>query len=211
MTKEEVVQVIAYCDENKISYKQRLSELGISHGASMTPSVSVLRKRKVIMRASSFSWYREDHSSPIQSSLHGPAEASRKSLHRKRCGEHRAQDTNWHDDADKRQSDRSWVEGDHNSVIHSCLTWNVDFAIGSTASQQTCGRAFIRVRSFAEQDRRRSDEWRRIHLREQAHEQNQAASLWDWRNGHLRKDAWQRYLRDAHRRLSGFLLALKWC
>lgn len=27
MTKEEVAQVIAYCDENKISYKQRLSEL----------------------------------------------------------------------------------------------------------------------------------------------------------------------------------------
>ena len=30
MTKEEVAQVIAYCDENKIGYKQRLSELGIS-------------------------------------------------------------------------------------------------------------------------------------------------------------------------------------
>ena len=30
MTKEEVAQVIAYCDENKISNKQRLSELGIS-------------------------------------------------------------------------------------------------------------------------------------------------------------------------------------
>ena len=30
MTKEEVAQVIAYCDENKISYKQRLSELGVN-------------------------------------------------------------------------------------------------------------------------------------------------------------------------------------
>ena len=30
MTKEEVAQVIAYCDENKINHKQRLSELGIS-------------------------------------------------------------------------------------------------------------------------------------------------------------------------------------
>ena len=30
MTKEEVAQVIAYCDENKISYKQRLEELGIN-------------------------------------------------------------------------------------------------------------------------------------------------------------------------------------
>ncbi len=30
MTKEEVAQVIAYSDENKISYKQRLTELGIN-------------------------------------------------------------------------------------------------------------------------------------------------------------------------------------
>jgi len=30
MTKEEVAQVIAYCDENKISYKQRLTELRIN-------------------------------------------------------------------------------------------------------------------------------------------------------------------------------------
>lgn len=30
MTKEEVAQVIANCDENKICYKQCLSELGIS-------------------------------------------------------------------------------------------------------------------------------------------------------------------------------------
>ena len=30
MTKEEVDQVIAYCDENKISYKQRLAELRIN-------------------------------------------------------------------------------------------------------------------------------------------------------------------------------------
>ena len=30
MTKEKVAQVIAYCDENKIGYKQRLEELGIN-------------------------------------------------------------------------------------------------------------------------------------------------------------------------------------
>ena len=30
MTKEEVAQVIANCYENKISYRQRLSELGVS-------------------------------------------------------------------------------------------------------------------------------------------------------------------------------------
>jgi len=33
MTKEEVAQIITYCDENKISYKQRLSELGINAGS----------------------------------------------------------------------------------------------------------------------------------------------------------------------------------
>ena len=33
MTKEEVAHVIAYCDENKISYRQLLSELGISQGS----------------------------------------------------------------------------------------------------------------------------------------------------------------------------------
>ena len=30
MTKEEVAQIITYCDETKISYKQRLAELGIN-------------------------------------------------------------------------------------------------------------------------------------------------------------------------------------
>ena len=30
MTKEEGAQVIAYCDENKISHRPRLSELGVS-------------------------------------------------------------------------------------------------------------------------------------------------------------------------------------
>lgn len=30
MTKEEVAQVITYCEENKVSYKQRLSELGVN-------------------------------------------------------------------------------------------------------------------------------------------------------------------------------------
>ena len=33
MTKEEVAQIITYCDENKISYKQRLSGLGINPGS----------------------------------------------------------------------------------------------------------------------------------------------------------------------------------
>ena len=30
MTKEEVAEVVAYCEANKISYKQRLKELGVS-------------------------------------------------------------------------------------------------------------------------------------------------------------------------------------
>lgn len=29
MTKEDVAQVVAYCDENNVSQKQRLEELGI--------------------------------------------------------------------------------------------------------------------------------------------------------------------------------------
>ena len=29
MTKEEIAEIVAYCDEHKISYKQRLTELGI--------------------------------------------------------------------------------------------------------------------------------------------------------------------------------------
>ena len=30
MTKEEIAEVVAYCEENKVSYKQRLAELGIN-------------------------------------------------------------------------------------------------------------------------------------------------------------------------------------
>ncbi len=30
MTKEEVAQVITYCEENNVSYKQRLTELGVN-------------------------------------------------------------------------------------------------------------------------------------------------------------------------------------
>ena len=30
MTKEEVAEVVEYCEENKVSYKQRLAELGIN-------------------------------------------------------------------------------------------------------------------------------------------------------------------------------------
>ncbi len=33
VTKEEVAQIITYCDENKISYKQRLSELRMNPGS----------------------------------------------------------------------------------------------------------------------------------------------------------------------------------
>lgn len=29
MTKEEIARIVSYCEENKVSYKQRLSELGV--------------------------------------------------------------------------------------------------------------------------------------------------------------------------------------
>ena len=43
MTKEEVAQVIAYCDENKISYKQRLAELGVN------PCIRRLRRELLLI------------------------------------------------------------------------------------------------------------------------------------------------------------------
>ncbi len=29
MTKEEIARIVSYCEENKVSYRQRLSELGV--------------------------------------------------------------------------------------------------------------------------------------------------------------------------------------
>ena len=48
MTKEEVAQIITYCDENKISYKQRLSELGINAGifSSQSHKACQIKERK---------------------------------------------------------------------------------------------------------------------------------------------------------------------
>ena len=55
MTKEEVAQVISYCDANKISYKQRLSELGISPWNFYDAKRKYAPKEERKMRASSFS------------------------------------------------------------------------------------------------------------------------------------------------------------
>ena len=48
MTKEEVAQIITYCDETKISYKQRLSELGINAGifSSQSHKACQIKERK---------------------------------------------------------------------------------------------------------------------------------------------------------------------
>ena len=53
MTKEEVAQIITYCDENKISYKQRLSELGINAGifSSQSHKACQIKERKTCERA----------------------------------------------------------------------------------------------------------------------------------------------------------------
>ena len=83
MTKEEVAQVIAYCDENKISYKQRLAELGIN------PWNFYDAKRKYAPKqegesSGEFLQLVPDHSYPIQSSHPGPAAAGRKTQRRVR-------------------------------------------------------------------------------------------------------------------------------
>ena len=83
MTKEEVAQVIAYCDENKISYKQRLSELGISPWIFYDAKRMYAPKEEGDNAGEFLQLIRVDHSFPTQSSLHGLATPSRKSLHRK--------------------------------------------------------------------------------------------------------------------------------
>ena len=63
MTKEEVAQIITYCDENKISYKQRLSELGINAGNFYDAKRKYAPKqRKTKVLVSSCNWYQEGHS-----------------------------------------------------------------------------------------------------------------------------------------------------
>ena len=43
MTKEEVAQVIAYCDENKFSYNNAMQNSGLTHGTLMTPNGTMMR------------------------------------------------------------------------------------------------------------------------------------------------------------------------
>ena len=83
MTKEEVAQVIAYCDENKISYKQRLSELGISPWNFYDAKRKYAPKEEGDNAGEFLQLIPGGHSFPTQSSLHGPAAPSRKILHRK--------------------------------------------------------------------------------------------------------------------------------
>lgn len=83
MTKEEVAQVIAYCDENKISYKQRLSELGISPWNFYDAKRKYAPKEEGDNADEFLQLIPGGAFFPTQSSLHGPAATSRKSQHRK--------------------------------------------------------------------------------------------------------------------------------
>ena len=100
MTKEEVAQVIACCDENKISYKQRLSELGIS------PWSFYDAKRKYAPKEEGDNAGEFLQLIPGGLFLPNPIRPSRsrstkqkESAQGNRCGEHRAQDTNRNDAA----------------------------------------------------------------------------------------------------------------
>ena len=96
MTKEEVAQVIANCDENKISYRQRLSELGIS------PWNFYDAKRKYAPKeegenAGEFLQLIPGGSflpNPIRPSRSRSSKQGERICTRNRCGEHRAQNNN---------------------------------------------------------------------------------------------------------------------
>ena len=59
MTKEGVAQVIAYSDENKISYKQRLAELRINPWSFYDAKRKYASKADGKNAGDSFSWYRD--------------------------------------------------------------------------------------------------------------------------------------------------------
>lgn len=84
MTKEEVAQVIAYCDENKISYKQRLEELGINPWSFYDAKCKYAPKEEGENSGEFLQLVPGGSSFPIQSSHHGPAAAGRKTRHRVR-------------------------------------------------------------------------------------------------------------------------------
>ena len=50
MTKKEVAHVIAYCEENKISYKQRLRELIFLAIEAIEIALAEIKKRDLIYR-----------------------------------------------------------------------------------------------------------------------------------------------------------------
>ena len=143
MTKEEVAQVIAYCDENKISYKQRLSELGIN------PCSFYDAKRKYAPKEEGENAGEFLQLIPEGSFLPNPIKPSRSRSSKQKDSVQGAvavsielrTPTGTMMRISGNLTGRELKE--INSVIHPCLTWNVDFAIGSTASQPICERAFI--------------------------------------------------------------------
>lgn len=149
MTKEEVAAIVAYCQENKVSFKQRLAELGVPEwtfyeakrkyapketGGERRGVPSVGARRRVPSEpdpAIPFQKY-ETESGVVLCCT----------------GEHRAPYSHGNRDADQRQPDGPPDPGDHPSVVRPCLVWTTLCAIGYTASRRTCGRASTRCRGW---------------------------------------------------------------
>lgn len=97
MTKEEVAQVIAYCDENKISYKQRLAELGVNPWLLRRQTqICTERGRRECRRVPSVGTGRVIPSQPNQAFTVPQRQAERLSTGCS-CYEHRAQNAHRND------------------------------------------------------------------------------------------------------------------
>ncbi len=55
MTKEEVAEMVTYCEEKKICYKQRMADLGINAGCYTMQNEDMHRSMKATMLESSYS------------------------------------------------------------------------------------------------------------------------------------------------------------
>lgn len=63
MTREEVAEIMTYCQEHTVSHKDRLAEFGIAHGGSMMQNPDMLNnKHKPNLAAeSSCNWFLVGH------------------------------------------------------------------------------------------------------------------------------------------------------
>lgn len=103
MTKEEIAEIVSYCEEKKISYKQRLAELGINAWSFYDAKRRYAPKQEGD-NAGEFLQLIPGGSFLRTLSSHRVREAQTENRRTECCvGKHRAQDSDRHDDADKRQ------------------------------------------------------------------------------------------------------------